>query len=162
MSRKISRLFINTLSADGKYSLFNRDNLTQPIQMQISRKQKTFSQFLSAFFKSNLNFQHFQKKKVSPIADVFPQLRTPINFVRSMSKNSRLNGFFGKKLGKRAQTLLKFAWQHFYHIYQLLWKELPYQKSLLVICKFSRLFPNTLSADRKYSLFKRDNLTQPI
>ena len=88
--------------------------------MQISRKQKTFSQFLSAFFKSNLNFQHFQKKKVSPIADVFRKLRTPINFVRSMSKNSRLNGFFGKKLGKRAQTLLKFAWQHFYHIYQLL------------------------------------------
>ena len=31
---QIWRLFINTLSADGKYSLFNRDNLTQPIQMQ--------------------------------------------------------------------------------------------------------------------------------
>ena len=57
------KLFINTLSADGKYSLFNRDNLTQPIQMQISQKQKTFSEFLSAFFKSNLNFQHFQKKR---------------------------------------------------------------------------------------------------
>ena len=59
---KISRLFINTLSANGKYSLFNRDNLTEPIQMQLSRKQKTFSEFFSAFLKSSLNFEHFQKK----------------------------------------------------------------------------------------------------
>ena len=56
------RLFPNTLSADGKYSLLNRDNLTQPIQMQLSRKQKTFSEFFSAFLKSSLNFEHFQKK----------------------------------------------------------------------------------------------------
>ena len=62
MSRKISRLFINTLSADGKYSLFNRDNLTEPIQMQLSRKQKTFSEFYSPFLKFSLNFEHFQKK----------------------------------------------------------------------------------------------------
>ena len=59
---KISRLFPNTLSADGKYSLLNRDNLTQPIQMQLSRKQKTFSEFFSAFLKSSLNFEHFQEK----------------------------------------------------------------------------------------------------
>ena len=59
---KISRLFIYTLSADGKYSPFNRDNLTQPIQMQLSRKQKTFSEFFSAFLKFSLNFEHFLKK----------------------------------------------------------------------------------------------------
>ena len=59
---KIWRLFINTLSADGEYYLFNRDNLTEPIQMQVSRKQKTFSQFFAAFLKSSLNFEHFQKK----------------------------------------------------------------------------------------------------
>ena len=59
---KISRLFINTLSADGEYSLFNRDNLTQRIQMQLSRKQKSFSEFFSAFLKSSLNFEHFLKK----------------------------------------------------------------------------------------------------
>ena len=59
---EISRLFPNTLIGDGKYSLFNRDNLTQPIQMQVSRKQETFSQFFAAFLKSSLNFEHFQKK----------------------------------------------------------------------------------------------------
>ena len=37
---KISRLFPNTLSADVKYSLLNRANLKQPIQMKLSRKQK--------------------------------------------------------------------------------------------------------------------------
>ena len=63
---KISRLFINTLSADGKYSLFNRENLTQPIQMQVSRQEKTFSEFFCAFLKSNLNFEHFQKKTDDP------------------------------------------------------------------------------------------------
>ena len=60
---KISTLFPNTLSADGKYSLFNRDNLTQPIQMQLSQKQKSFSEFFAAFLKSSLNFEHFQKKR---------------------------------------------------------------------------------------------------
>ena len=30
--------------------------------MQLSRKQKTFSNFFSAFLKSNLNFEHFKKK----------------------------------------------------------------------------------------------------
>ena len=59
---KISRLFPKTLSPDGKYSLLNRDNLTQPIQMQVSRKQKTFSEFFSAFLKSSLNFEYFLKK----------------------------------------------------------------------------------------------------
>ena len=58
--------------------------------------------------------------------------------------------------------MLKFAWQHLYQIYWLLGTQLTYKKSLLVICQISRLFPNTLSADGKYSLFKRDNLTQPI
>ena len=59
---QISRLFPNTLGADGKYSLLNRDNLTQSIQMQLSRKQKTFSDFVSAFSKSSLNVKFFFKK----------------------------------------------------------------------------------------------------
>ena len=59
---KTSRVFINTLSADGKDNLFNKDNLMQPIQMQLSQKEKTFSEFLSAFLKASLNFEHFQKK----------------------------------------------------------------------------------------------------
>ena len=99
---------------------------------------------------------------MTPVAEVFPKLRTPKNMVTSMSKKSRFKGSFEKQHGKRAQTLLKFAWQHLYHIYWSLWRQLTCKKSLLVICKISRLFPNTLSADGKYSLLNRDNLTQPI
>ena len=62
MLSKILRLFVNTLTADEKYSLLNRDNFTQPIQVLVSQKQKTFCQFFSRFPKSALNFEHFQKK----------------------------------------------------------------------------------------------------
>ena len=55
-------MFVNTLTADDKYSLLNRDNLRQPIWKPLSQKQKTFSQFFLAFPKSTLNFEHFQKK----------------------------------------------------------------------------------------------------
>ena len=60
---KILRLFVNTLTDHDKYSLIYRENLTQPIQIILSRKQKTFSEFFFAFFKSTLNFAYFQKKE---------------------------------------------------------------------------------------------------
>ena len=59
---KILRLFVNTFSAVDKYSLPNRESLTQTIQIQLSEKQKTFPRFFSAFSTSTLNFEHFQKK----------------------------------------------------------------------------------------------------
>ena len=59
---KFLRLLVKTLTDDEKYSLLYRENLTQPIQLLLSQKRKTFSQLLSAFLKSTLNFEHFQKK----------------------------------------------------------------------------------------------------
>ena len=50
------------MSAVDKCSLSNRDNLMQPIHMQLSEKLKTFSWFFPAFWKCRLNFEHFQKK----------------------------------------------------------------------------------------------------
>ena len=58
----ILRLFSNTSSADGRYSLLNTDDLTQPIQMRVSQRQRTFSRFFLAFLTSSLNFEHFEKK----------------------------------------------------------------------------------------------------
>ena len=55
-------MFVNTLTADDNYSLLNRDNLTPPIRMQLSQKQKPFSQFFLAFSKSTLNFEDFEKR----------------------------------------------------------------------------------------------------
>ena len=61
---KILRLFVNTFTADDKHYLLNRENLAQRIQMQLSQKQKTFSQFSVAFLKSVLNFIHLPQKDV--------------------------------------------------------------------------------------------------
>ena len=60
--RKALSLFVNTLSANDKYSLLKRDNLTQRIRTQLSQKQKPFYQCIFAFSKCALNFEHFQKK----------------------------------------------------------------------------------------------------
>ena len=81
MTFKILRLFVNTLSADDKYSLLSRDNLIQPIQMNLSKKKTTFSELFSAFFKCTSNFEYFQKK-MTFLAYVFPKLRSPKDVVR--------------------------------------------------------------------------------
>ena len=55
-------MFVNTLTADDRYSPLNRDNLEQPIRTQLSQKQQAFPEFFLAFSKSTLNFEHFEKK----------------------------------------------------------------------------------------------------
>ena len=97
---KILRLFVNKLTTDGKYSLLNRDDFTQPIQILVSHKKKTFSWFFSAFLKSTLNFEHFQKKHDPDRRSIY-----------------RFRGPFDKQHGKRVQTYLQFRRQHLDQIY---------------------------------------------
>ena len=59
---KIRRLFINTLAVNDEHYLLERDNLSQPIQMQLYQKQTNFSEFFFAFLKSILNYKHLTKK----------------------------------------------------------------------------------------------------
>ena len=54
--------FVNTLTADYKYSVKNRKNSWQQVLMQISRKLKAFSGFFIAFLKSALNLEYFEQK----------------------------------------------------------------------------------------------------
>ena len=51
------RLFVNTMSAVDKCSFPNRDNLTQPIHIQLSQKLKTFSPYFNVFSESMLSFE---------------------------------------------------------------------------------------------------------
>ena len=60
------RRFVNTISAVDKCSLPNKDNLMQPIHMELSQKLKKFSGFFPAFLKSRLNFELFQRKDDAP------------------------------------------------------------------------------------------------
>ena len=59
---KILRLLVNTLTADDKHYLLNRNNLAQLIQIQLSEKQKIFSEFFLPFLKSVLNFKDLRMK----------------------------------------------------------------------------------------------------
>ena len=78
---KILGLFLNTLSEDDRYCLLYKDNLLQPIQILLSQKQKTFSEFFSPFLKSTLSFERFQKK-MTLIADVFSKLPSRKKVIR--------------------------------------------------------------------------------
>ena len=57
----VSGLFPNTLTADGKNPHHN--NLQRPIQMQLSKKPKTFCGKFIACLKSLKNFEDFEKTK---------------------------------------------------------------------------------------------------
>ena len=70
---KILRPFVNTFTAHHKYSVLNKQYLLHPIHMQLTQKQKTFSQFFSAFLKSRLNFEHIQKKDDTH-SECFPEI----------------------------------------------------------------------------------------
>ena len=113
---KFLRLLVKTLTDDEKYSLLSRENLTQPIQILLSQKRKTFSEFFYAFSISTLNFAHFQKKDdshsrcisqitVSEKGEYINVCKKP--FWKSLQK----------KHGKRAQRLLKSAERYLYHIF---------------------------------------------
>ena len=78
---KFFRPFLNTLTANDKYSLYSKDKVMQTIQMHLSQKQNLFSEFFSAFFESALNFEHF-RKKMNLIAYVFSKLRTKKDVLR--------------------------------------------------------------------------------
>ena len=58
---KSLRLFVNTMSAIDKCSLPNRDNLMQPIHMQLSQKLKIFV-VLFCIFEISVKFWIFSKK----------------------------------------------------------------------------------------------------
>ena len=108
-------LLVNTLAADEKYPVLTRDNLTIPFQMQWAHKEKTFSQFSSAFLKFKLNIEYFETKYdthrfcISEITDCE-------NVIREMSKKSRFRGHFEKQHGKPSETVLKSSSQHLYSI----------------------------------------------
>ena len=55
-------LFVNTLTADDKYSHHSRENFLQQIQMQLSQKPKKVSEVFFAFLKCATNPDYFEKK----------------------------------------------------------------------------------------------------
>ena len=59
-------LFVNTLTANDKYSRSIMQNLPQQFQTPLSWEKKNFLAFLIAFLKCAWNLEHFQKKYEYP------------------------------------------------------------------------------------------------
>ena len=131
---KILVLFVNTVTADGKYSHLNCNKLMKSIQMQLSKKEKLFLNQILQIFKTNM----------SVIAYVFSKLQTAKDVVRKMSRISRFRRLLDKQHGKRPQILLKSARRHLYYNCWSMWKKLNWWKSLVVTCKILGLFLNII------------------
>ena len=90
---KILGVFVKTLTPDGKYPVQYCQNLQLRIQMQLSEKQKTLSQFFIQFLESTSNLKHL-KKKIMVIANVFPKLQTVKDFFRPLCKTRHFGSCF--------------------------------------------------------------------
>ena len=74
-------MLVKTLAAGDKYPVLNRENLMVPIEIQLPQKWKVFSDFFSAFLKSTLNFEYFEKKD-DPHRFCVSEITGSKNFVR--------------------------------------------------------------------------------
>ena len=61
-------LFVNTFTADDRYSRHNSENFPQKTQMILSQKEKNFSQFPLRLKNLHQILSIFKKKKMSLIA----------------------------------------------------------------------------------------------
>ena len=59
---EILGVFVNTMTADNKYLLWDYEDLSLQTQMQLSKNQKTFLQFFVPLMESTSNIKHFQRK----------------------------------------------------------------------------------------------------
>ena len=106
VSGEILGMFVNTLTADGRYPVQGLQNLTVAFQIQLSEKRKTFDQFFVPFLESTSKFKHFEKKMML-IANVFPKLETVKIFVRKRSQEHHFRtGFYSQHM-KASQVLAK-------------------------------------------------------
>ena len=83
-------MFRNTLPTNDKYPVQDCENLSFPIQMQLSLKPKTFCDFFSYFW--NLHeILNILKKKIIVIANLLRNLQAVKNLVNLLSKKNTVS-----------------------------------------------------------------------
>ena len=103
----------------------------------------------------------FKKKKIV-IANVYPKLSTVECLVTRLTIQHRLKTSFDSQHVKRFQTLVKSSWEHFYHIFSLLWGEMTRKISPWLKFKIIGFFVSAWTADYKYPFPDSENLSFPI
>ena len=105
---EILGVFVNLSIANDKYILRNSQTLLQPIQMQLSKREKGFSNCFAPFLKSTSDFKHFEKKD-DPHRLCFSEKQTAKGVVRQMSKKPCFRTPFESQHVKGSQMLAKSA-----------------------------------------------------
>ena len=116
---QILGLFVNTLTACDNYALCNSQNLLQPIQVQLSKKN--FLNSLLHFWNINQIFNVF-KNKMKLIASVFKKLQTSKDVVRQKSEKVHFRKPFDSQHAKGSQTLKRPSRRQCDHIFITLTK----------------------------------------
>ena len=131
---KILGVFYNTLTADGKYPVQDWENLQLPMQMQLSKKRKSFQNFLFHFWNLHQILNIF-RKSMMVIANVFPKLPIVKKFVRPFCKNRCLGTRFENQHVKQSQILAKSPWERLYNVFSSFWGKLIWRMSPVVLGK---------------------------
>ena len=141
------------MTANDKYPLWDCENLSSPIEMQLFLKPKAFCNIFVPLLKSTSNFKHFEKKMVVTTT-LFQKLATVKDLIRPLSKKHRFRTPFDSQ---HVKYHVKSQWKHFHHIFSSLWWNLISKKYPLVICKILGVFRNTLTANDKYPVWECEN-----
>ena len=88
---QILGLFANILAANDKNPVLNSNELKIPVQMELSEKENPFLTFFTAFLKSRLNSEYFEKK-MSLLDFVIRKLWTPKTWLDKCLKGVVLEG----------------------------------------------------------------------
>ena len=132
-----------------------------PFKCNYAKNKKHFLSFLPHLWNLHQILYIFQKKKIVT-ANVFPKSHTVNDLVTPLSKKPRLRISFDSHNVKASQRLVKSSWEHFYHIFPALWREIIWKISPLLKFEITGFFVNTLTADYKYPVRDFENLPFPI
>ena len=100
-------LSVNTLTSDGNCPIQGCESLQLPIQMQLSEKQSTFSEFFFPFLESTSYFKNFETNMIVT-ANAFPKLRTLKILVKPLCKKRHFRTRFYSQHVKALQMHAKF------------------------------------------------------
>ena len=96
------------------------------------------------------------------IAYVFPKLQTVKDFLNPISWKRHVRASVDSQHVNGCQTLVKSAWENFYHNFWPLWGEMICKMPPLLNIEILRMFVNTLTVDHKYPVQYCENLHFPI
>ena len=125
------------------------------------KNEKPFLNFLFHLWNLHQIWNTFEKKMIVT-ANEFPKLQICKEFVKPMSWKHRFRTSFDSQNVNGYQTLLQSAWEHFYHIFGSLWREMTWKISPLLKFEILEVFVNTMAGDENYPIGDSGDLQFPI